>query len=92
MNRFYLSKDQIFIFGIFIFFQFPLLGQIQVAGGDVPPWTPETLISNVFLGDGVEVTDITYDGTSDAVGYFTNGMADIGLERGIVMSLSLIHI
>ena len=89
MNRFYFSQKQafqIFLFGILLALQFPLFGQIQVAGGDVPPWTPETLISNVFLGDGVEVTNINYTGDANAVGYFTNGLADIGLERGIVMS------
>lgn len=49
-------------------------------------FTPESLISNVFLGDGVEVTNITYNGDDLAVGYFTNGMDNVGIERGIVMS------
>ncbi len=49
-------------------------------------FTPENLISNVFLGDGVEVTDITYNGDDLAVGYFTNGMDDVGIDRGIVMA------
>lgn len=49
-------------------------------------FTPESLITNVFLGEGVEVTNITYDGDELAVGYFTNGLNDIGIERGIVMS------
>ncbi len=49
-------------------------------------FTPESLISNVFLGDGVEVTNITYNGDDLAVGYFTNGLDNVGIDRGIVMS------
>ncbi len=60
--------------------------QIQVTGANTPIYTPESLIENIFLGDGVEVTSIVYTGTDDAVGAFTNGLADIGLDRGIVMS------
>ncbi len=63
--------------------------QIQVTGANTPVYTPETLIENIFLGDGVEVTNITYSGTDGAVGAFTNGLVDIGLERGIVMSSGL---
>ncbi|MFK7810602.1 MAG: choice-of-anchor L domain-containing protein, partial [Saprospiraceae bacterium] len=49
-------------------------------------FTPENLISNVFLGDGVEVSNITFQGEDVAVGYFTNGLDDVGMDRGIVMS------
>ncbi len=49
-------------------------------------FTPEDLITNVFLGDGVEVTNITYNGDDAAVGYFTNGTNDVGMDRGIVMA------
>ncbi|HNE30310.1 MAG TPA: choice-of-anchor L domain-containing protein, partial [Saprospiraceae bacterium] len=59
---------------------------LQVTGGNTPPFTPENLISNIFLGDGVEVTSIVYNGDPLAVGYFTGGTQSIGLERGIVMT------
>lgn len=59
---------------------------LQVTGGNTPPFTPENLISNIFLGDGVEVTSITYNGDPAAVGYFTGGTQSISLERGIVMT------
>ena len=49
-------------------------------------FTPESLITNVFLGEGVEVTNISYDGDDLAVGYFTNGLNDVGIDRGIVMT------
>lgn len=60
--------------------------QIEVTSGLTPPFTPENLISNVFLGDGVEVIDINFQGNGNAVGYFTDGLNDTGIDRGIVMS------
>src|SRR5690349_7419077 len=59
---------------------------LQVTGGNTQPFTPQNLISNVFLGDGVEVTNITYNGSPTAVGYFTGGTQTIGIERGIVLT------
>ncbi len=47
--------------------------------------TPEQIIETVFLGDGVEVTNIVHQGATQSTGFFTDGMADIGIERGIVM-------
>lgn len=49
-------------------------------------FTPESLITNIFLGEGVQVTNISYDGDDLAVGYFSNGLNDIGIDRGIIMS------
>ncbi len=54
-----------------------------------PIFSPESLITNVFLGEGVEVTNLTYNGSEQAVGYFTNGFNDVGIDRGIVMSSGL---
>lgn len=50
------------------------------------PFTPENLISNFFLGDGVEVIDIQYEGAAEAVGFFSNGNSTIGIDRGILMT------
>lgn len=61
-----------------------LSAQLEV--NNAPPITPENLISNVFLGEGVEVVGITYDGDPDAVGLFTGGLNAVGMERGIVMT------
>jgi len=49
-------------------------------------FTPESLITNIFLGDGIEVTNITYEGDDLAVGYFTSGTNNVGIDRGIVLS------
>jgi len=53
---------------------------------NAPPITPENLITNIFLGDGVEVLDVQFQGMPGAVGLFRNGDDEIGLGRGIVMS------
>ena len=53
---------------------------------DAPPITPQNLITNVFLGDGVEVVSVVYQGADEAVGYFKNGDNAVGLNRGIVMT------
>ncbi|HOY06777.1 MAG TPA: choice-of-anchor L domain-containing protein [Saprospiraceae bacterium] len=59
---------------------------LQVTGANTAPFTPQNLISNIFLGEGVEVTNITYNGISSAVGYFTGGTTAIGIDRGIVLT------
>lgn len=57
---------------------------LEVADG--PPITPENLITNIFLGSGVEVVSVVYQGAGEAVGYFKNGDDEVGLSRGIVMT------
>jgi len=64
---------------------------LQVTNANTSPFTPDNLISNVFLGAGVEVSSITFNGQPISVGYFTNGTAAIGLERGIVMTTGLVE-
>ena len=59
---------------------------LQVTASNTPPFTPQNLISNILLGDGVEVTNITYNGEPAAVGYFTGGNAAVGIERGVVLT------
>lgn len=57
--------------------------QISVVSGG---FTPEDLIKNVFLGEGVEITSVTFNGSADAVGYFGNGLKDVQIDKGIVLS------
>ena len=63
-----------------------LNGQLKITDANTQPYTPENLIRNVFLGSGVEVTSINYKGDSRSVGYFSSGLGEINLERGIVIS------
>jgi gliding motility-associated-like protein len=69
----------------FIMYSLNVTAQIEVEPTG-PIFSPESLITNIFLGEGVEVTNLTYNGSEQAVGYFTNGLSDIGIDRGIIMS------
>ncbi len=62
---------------------------MQVTSAATSPFTPTNLISNIFLGDGVEVLSIAFNGKPVSVGYFTNGQQAVGLQRGIVMTTGL---
>jgi len=63
-----------------------LCAQITVQPANTPPFTPESIISNVFLGSGVEIESVDYLGAVGSVGIFENGLQTIGLDRGIVLS------
>ncbi|MCF8244854.1 MAG: choice-of-anchor L domain-containing protein [Saprospiraceae bacterium] len=59
---------------------------MEITDAATPPITPENLITNIFLGDGVEVTNVTYAGDPLAVGYFKNALDEVGIERGILLT------
>lgn len=61
-----------------------LLAQMEVT--NAPPITPENLITNIFLGDGVEVIDVNFQGSANSVGFFNHAEEAIGIERGIIMT------
>jgi gliding motility-associated-like protein len=63
-----------------------LSAQMQITASNTTPFTPENLITNVFLGSGVEVVSVVYGGDKKAAGYFSTANSVIGIERGIVLS------
>lgn len=75
----------LFITGI-IFCNLHLNAQVQVRLSNTSNFTPKDMIENIFLGEGVEVLDVKYDGENKSTGYFSNGMNVISLERGIIMT------
>ena len=77
------------IFGtitIFLFCYSSALAQIEVEPALSTPLTPENLIQEVFAGKGVEITNVSFAGQNEAVGYFKNGSTDIGIESGFLMT------
>jgi gliding motility-associated-like protein len=80
----------VFLFSFFAFQQ-STYAQMTVTPGNVPPYTPTNLISDVFLGSGVEVKSISHSGFAGSVGYFANAASVIGLERGIVLTTGLVE-
>lgn len=64
-----------------------LLAQnMEVTDATTAPFTPENLITNIFLGEGVEVLNVTFEGDPISVGYFTKGENKIGIERGVLLT------
>lgn len=82
-----MKKKKSFWMIILLVFGFQgLYSQISIAPGNISPYTPENLIQNVFLGDGVEITNVVFRGVPQAVGAFSGAVGDIGIDRGLVMS------
>ncbi len=50
------------------------------------PYTPQQLIENVFLGEGIQILSVQYDGDARSAAYFKGGQQAVGIERGIVMT------
>ncbi len=72
-----------------------LRAQLQVtSGGSLPSgWTADSLVRNVLLGEGVEVSNCQFNGSSglltcNAIGRFTTGSTstNLGIDAGIVMA------
>ena len=83
------GMDLLWVFFLMSTAVVPAVSQIEVTAAGTGVLTPENLVTNVFLGQGVEVTNLQYQGSDQAVGYFTNGLSDIGIDRGIIMSSGL---
>jgi len=62
---------------------------LEVTDAATAPFTPNNLITNVFLGEGVEVLNVNFEGDPKAVGFFKNGTNAVGLNRGILMTSGL---
>jgi len=68
---------------LFIISSFGLNAQLQVS----QTLTPQQLISQVLIGYGVTVSNITYTGDLVAIGKFSNGgTTNVGLQSGVIMS------
>jgi len=74
------------LFLMILLLALPMVVSAQMESINNDPFTPENLITNIFLGEGVEVLDVQYDGTDDAVAYFKDGENAVSIERGLVMS------
>ena len=48
--------------------------------------TPSGLVQNVLLGPGVTVSNISYSGSAQAIGYFTAAGTNLEIPEGIVLT------
>lgn len=54
--------------------------------------SPQQLVQNVLVGSGVTVTNVTYTGSANSIGYFQNGnTTNLGLDKGIIMSTGVVN-
>ncbi len=74
-----------------LFFSYDLHAQLDITDGATAPFNPQNLVENVFLGSGVEVLSVQYQGDPKAVGFFSGANGNIGLERGIIMSTARVN-
>ena len=76
-----------FLFILLSFFFFE--GKAQLVVSNAAPYnTVNYLVQNVLLGSGVTVSNITYTGDANAIGFFNNGlttMPSISLDSGIII-------
>ena len=77
-------KKTIFLFLGISVMTLNLIAQIGVSN-TAPNNDPNHLINNVFIGGGVAVSNISYSGNNEQIGYFASG-ASIGMPEGIVMT------
>ena len=78
---------------ITLFFILPitLQSQIIVSDGATVPNTPISLLNDFFIQNEVEVLDIQFDGSAQAVGSFHHFSNEAGLEKGVVITTGLVN-
>ncbi|MBP5515492.1 MAG: choice-of-anchor L domain-containing protein [Bacteroidales bacterium] len=70
--------------------------QLQItSGSQLTNWTPDSLVRNVLLGEGVEVFNVQFNGSFSSinctgVGKFTTGTTttNLGMSEGLILSAS----
>ena len=64
---------------------------LDVTSAGPGSFSPEQLIEDICLGEGIQVTDITFEGVATSVGSFSSAEPFIGLEQGFVMTTGQIR-
>ncbi|MFA5575017.1 MAG: choice-of-anchor L domain-containing protein [Brumimicrobium sp.] len=77
------------IFQIFLLLiSLPTIGQLQTSGG----MSPTQLVQNVLLGQGVEVSNVSFSGSPQAIGTFNaTNVNNFGINEGIIITTGTIH-
>ncbi len=71
-----------------ILFLFSSVGFAQLATSNQ---APSSLVQNVLLGSGVTVSNISYNGSPNAIGYFTANANNFGLTEGVILTTGTIQ-
>ncbi len=59
---------------------------LTVTPSDQPPYDPNALIDNFFTGAGIDVLNVQFAGKPEAVGFFSDGAAAVGIDRGLILT------
>ena len=77
-------KKKTFFLIVLLFLVYDMYSQIGVSNV-APNNNANHLINNILIGGGVSVSNVSFNGDSEQIGYFSNGNS-IGMSSGIVMS------
>ena len=53
---------------------------------DPNAYTPQQLVEDILITGCLQATDVTYTGSSEAIGYFMGNIGDSGFDEGFVMT------
>lgn len=75
-----------FLISILSLLTFSSFAQLVTNGG----MSASQLVQNVLLGQGVDVFNVSYSGSSQAIGTFNSTNANVGITEGIIMTTGTI--
>src|SRR3990170_2195897 len=63
----------------------------QLTVTNAPPYnTNNYLVQNVLTGSGVQISNVTFNGAANTIGYFNGATSNIGLNSGVILSCGTI--
>lgn len=79
-----MMRQRISIWLFFIWIYLPQISRAQLITNN--SLNPQGLVQNVLLGNGVTVSNVTYNGSPAAIAQFTAANTTLGINSGIVMT------
>ena len=69
---------------VFVFAVFSTLSNAQLTTSTAQ--SPTQLVENVLVGGGVDISNVVYTGSPDAIGSFNAANTNLGLNSGIILT------
>ncbi len=85
-GQFHLTSICIMALSLLLSIPFELLAQPNIQSASVGLHTPETLIQEIFKGQGVDILSVNYQGNLAATGSYNNLESYIPIKRGILLT------
>ena len=61
------------------------IAESVIPTNDAPYDDPVTLVESILANECIPISNVSYTGNANAIGYFQNG-ADLGIEEGLILS------